>query len=407
MPKRTLALPAPDEGWILCSDGSEAGRDAELRALAGVRPDVVIGLPASCVSTFLAELPPVEATLHESMIFAQIEMRGLAAKGGTLFDFESLQRREQSETFVVWVVTDLPEPMIVPTAEGYTTSAGLRNTTDGGSGYAALWREHGRLVLAVYAHGYPAHFQVLSARPEVGSALGKEINLLLLGLKGEKLFEENPPRELVLGVPHVAEKDLIELRSVLSIPVRPVGVAPVAADGEGRAGLLPEAVKRSRRKRRAAVRNIALLTAGLIAYAVVGFWIWNDARATREEIASLEHRISIIEPDVARVQLAEQRWRALEPAFDKNLFPVVQLSRITAALPGSGVVIREYRTTDRNIRIRGQARDVQLANRLLEDLEGMEGFEAYHWSLPNPKVEKNNTATFEIEGKLKNEVADS
>ena len=110
---------------------------------------------------------------------------------------------------------------------------------------------------------------------------------------------------------------------------------------------------------------------------------------------------------MARVQLAEQRWRTLEPAFDKNLFPVVQLSRITAALPGSGVVIREYRTTDRNIRIRGQARDVQLANRLLEDLEGMEGFEPYQWSLPNPKVEKNNTATFEIEGKLKNEVADS
>lgn len=407
MPKRSLALPAPEEGWLLCSGGTEAGRDAELRALAGVRPDVVIGLPASCVSTFVAELPLVESALHESMIFSQIEMRGLAARSGTLFDFESLQRREQSETFAVWVVTDLPEAMMVPTAEGYTTSAALRNTMEGGSGYAILWREHGRLVLAVYVHGFPAHFQVLSSRPEVGSETGREINLILLGLKGEKLFEENPPRELVLGVPHVPEKNLIELRAVLPIPVKPAGVAPVAPDVEGRERLLPEPVKLSRRKRRAAVRNIALLTAGLIAYTVIGFWIWNDARTTKREIASLEHQVSIIEPDVTRVQLAEQRWRTLEPAFDKNLFPVVQLSRITAALPGSGVVIREYRTTGRNIRIRGQARDVQLANRLLEDLESMEGFEAYQWSLPNPKVEKNNTATFEIEGKLKNEVADS
>ena len=70
-------------------------------------------------------------------------------------------------------------------------------------------------------------------------------------------------------------------------------------------------------------------------------------------------------------------------------------------------MIREYRTTGRNIRVRGQARDVQLANRLLEDLRGMSGFESYEWIMPNPRMEKNNTATFEIEGKLKNEGADS
>jgi Tfp pilus assembly protein PilN len=140
---------------------------------------------------------------------------------------------------------------------------------------------------------------------------------------------------------------------------------------------------------------------------VIGVWVWKDAQSTKREIASLEHQISIIEPDVQRIQLAEQRWRVLEPAFEKNYFPVVQLSRITAALPGSGVVIREYRTSGRNVRVRGQARDVQLANRLLEDLQGIDGFEAYEWSMPNPKVEKNNTATFEIEGKLKNAGADS
>ena len=70
-------------------------------------------------------------------------------------------------------------------------------------------------------------------------------------------------------------------------------------------------------------------------------------------------------------------------------------------------MIREYRTSGRNIRLRGQARDVQLANRLLEDLQAMEEFEAYDWSMPNPRVERNNTATFEIEGKPKNAGADS
>jgi hypothetical protein len=50
---------------------------------------------------------------------------------------------------------------------------------------------------------------------------------------------------------------------------------------------------------------------------------------------------------------------------------------------------------------------VQLANRLLEDLQSMAEFNAYDWSMPNPKVEKNNTATFEITGKPKNAGTDS
>ena len=150
-----------------------------------------------------------------------------------------------------------------------------------------------------------------------------------------------------------------------------------------------------------------ILAVLFIAYAVGLSVMIIKSRNTAAEISSLKRQIDIVEPDVARVQQVDQRWRNLEPAFEKSWFPVVQLSRITSALPGSGVVIREYRTSGRNIRLRGQARDVQLANRLLEDLQAMEEFEAYDWSMPNPRVERNNTATFEIEGKPKNAGADS
>jgi len=404
MAHRTLALPAPDQGWVLYSSGSEVARGLELRALIGNRGDVLVGLPASAVSTFVVELPPVESALHESMIHAQVEKRGLSGKGGTAFDYERLHRGERGETFAVRVVTDLPEPLIVPAAAGYTTSAALHESAPG---TATLWREQGRLVVVIHVEGAPAHFQVLSGRPGIGMAAAKEINLLLLGLRGEAIFEAHPPIELVLAVPGADEAEVTAFKSALSIPVRVAVGEAVSATGEARERLLPAAVVQSRRRRRAAVRNTALLVAGLILYTVVGVWVWNDARVTEREIVSLERRISIIEPDVERVQLAEERWRALEPAFDKNFYPVVQLSRITAALPGSGVVVREYRTDGRNIRVEGQARDVQLANRLLEDLQSTAGFEAYDWSMPNPKVEKNNTATFVIEGKPKNASADS
>lgn len=407
MAHRTLALPAPDQGWILYTDGSEIARGEDLRGLIGKRGDVLVGLPASAVSTFVVDLPLVEVGLHESMIHAQVEKRGLTGKTGTVFDYESLQRGERGETFAVRVVTDLPESLIAPSAAGYTTSASLRESP---SGTVMLWRELRRLIVAISIEGSPAHIQVLSGRPEIGAAAAKEINLLLLGLRGEAIFEAHPPQELVLPVADAedaGEAEVAAFKEALSLPLRIEDGATVSRSGEGREKLLPTAVALSRRKRRAVVRHSALLVAGLILYAVVGVWVWKDAQMTKREIASLEHRISILEPDVERVQLAEQRWRALEPAFDKNLFPIVQLSRITAALPGSGVVIREYRTAGRTVRVEGQARDVQLANRLLEDLQSAEGFEIYDWSMPNPKVEKNNTATFVIEGKPKNASADS
>lgn len=400
-----MALPAPDRGWILASGGTETGRDAHLRDLVGNRGDVLVAYPAACVSTFVVELPPVEEALHESMIRAQVDKRGLAGKGSALIDYERVDRHERGETFAVRVVADPPAEVILPTAGGYQTSAAVVGATLPQAG-AILWREQGRLVLGVFLNGIPAHVQILSCKPELGKALATEVNLILLGLKGESVFETSAPRELVLALENVEEKGLIELRSVLSIPVRSERPR-FPAKAEARERLLPADVVNHRRRRRSGVRNLALLAVGLIVYTVVGVWVWKDAKVTEREIESLERRLAIIQPDVERVQLVEERWRSLEPAFEKNLFPIVQLSRITSALPGSGVVVREYRTTGRDIRIRGQARDVQLANRLLEDLQGMDGFERYEWSMPNPRVERNNTATFEIQGKLKHEGTDN
>ncbi len=405
MSHSTLALPASDRGWILCSGGIEIARNADLGALVGHRRDVLVAFPAACISTFVAELPPVEAALHESMIKAQVDKRGLSAKGPALIDFERIGGNERGDTFAVRVVAEPSPDIILPTAGGYETSAGLRGKASPGT-EAMIWREHGRLILGVFISGIPAQVQILSGKPEVGKAIASEVNLILLGLRGESVFENSAPRELLLATDPVGEKEWIEFRSTLSIPVRSE-LPRFPAKAEDRPRLLPSAIVNHRRRRRNGVRSLALLAVGLVVYTVVGVWVWKDAKATEREMASLEQRIAIIEPDVERVQLVEERWSRLEPAFDKDLFPIVQLSRITAALPGSGVVIREYRTTGRDIRLRGQARDVQLANRLLEDLQGMNGFERYEWSMPNPRVERNNTATFEIQGKLKHEGTDA
>ena len=63
---------------------------------------------------------------------------------------------------------------------------------------------------------------------------------------------------------------------------------------------------------------------------------------------------------------------------------------------------RQFETRGTSVYVRGQARDVQLAARLKEEIEGDPAFSVYQWNMPNPKVDQNNTATFEIQGTPKN-----
>ena len=405
MSSQTIALPAPEKGWILYQGGNEISRSSDLRDLIGHRSDVVIGYPAEKVTTFPVLLPDTEESLHDSMIYSQLEKRGLltGSEGELLYDYEIVDRGSEGNTFAVSVVSGVSNELVDPYAAGYAPAAALHSVPGNA---CLLWKEQGRLVLAIYKENEPVHLQVLSGGDRLGATIAGEINLILMGLRGDSCTEDSMPETLVLKVDDSSAEERDSFEGALNLRVQ-VTSASCVSPGRISDRLLPAAVTKARRKRKAKSRNSVILAVLFIAYAVGLSVMIIKSRNTAAEISSLKRQIDIVEPDVARVQQVDQRWRNLEPAFEKSWFPVVQLSRITSALPGSGVVIREYRTSGRNIRLRGQARDVQLANRLLEDLQAMEEFEAYDWSMPNPRVERNNTATFEIEGKPKNAGADS
>jgi hypothetical protein len=401
------AIPASDRGWVGVSGDSEIARGPDLHDIVGRRADVVVGMPASEVSTFAVALPPTDQSLHANMIFAQAEKRGLvsSADGETLVDYELIGNDPEGDTFAVTVMPPPASDFIENGAAGYTTSAWLRSAPTGG---CCLWKESGRLVFGVYHGQIPIHVQVLSGGGQPDKAAAQEISLTLLGLRGDPALSGHQPKEMDFCLPDAPPEAVKEFSEALDIPVtQRMNPNALSQRVEGRSRLLPHAVSDSRRKRKSGRRVFLGLVALLIAYVVAISWLWIDARNKSRKIESIERQLSITEPDVERIQMVEQRWKALEPAFEKDLFPLVQLSRITSALPGSGVVIREFKTSGRSSRIVGQARDVQLANQLLEDLQVMEGFERYQWSMPNPKVEKNNTATFVISGEPKNAGPDS
>ncbi|MEM6278154.1 MAG: hypothetical protein AAF491_09380 [Verrucomicrobiota bacterium] len=407
MASSIVAFPSPKSGWVLMDGAEPVDQGAELSSLAKKRNDLLIGFPSTKVSTFAVSLPVTDSSLHESMIYAQIEKRGLAGASlaSTLFDFQSIEKLESSETFAVSVVSELDDEWVVLSAEGYAPAAGLQTSPEGG---ARLWAEHKRLILGIFDEGRPVHVQALSGSGTVDASAAQEVSLLLLSLAGDEALADRMPTGLEVAVPDVSEEARAEFASRLSLPVHSFSESVESReDCEGVTRLLPAEVARFRRNRAAKQKAIAVGSVLLVAYLVMGAWLWMKGKRAVREIESIEQQIAIVEPDATRIQKIDLRWSELEPAFEKSWFPLVQLNSFTSALPGSGVVVREFRTTGRNLRIRGQARDVQLANRLLEDLQTMEAFAAYEWNMPNPKVEKNNTATFEIEGKPRNADADS
>jgi hypothetical protein len=410
MSRPKIALPDEDRGWTLRSGRKAiAPEGRELAELAGNGADVVVGVPASLSTTFALKVPTTDATLFPGMVQSQIERRGMAHRGDgavTPHQFRVVEQSGQETWLSVDVLAEeFPDALCLPRAAGYAPAGRLLKLPEG---RLLLWKEHNRLVLAANRHGHLTHLQVLSAEPVMSAGSAQEINLTTLSLQAEGLLDEAP--ELVVAGSLASQRSdgRTAFEKALLIPAEfqteaPEAIAAPAIDDR----FLPHPVSEARRRRITVRRRTLAGLAAAAIYVVAGAAIWIHAKKTETQIATLERQVEVTRPEVAEIQETEARWRELEPAFDLHYYPLVQLNEFTRVMPGSGVLVREFETKGRAIEIDGSARDVQMAFRLKEDLEKNPFFKAYTWNMPQPKVEKNNMATFQIQGQPKNEGSDN
>ncbi|MCB1229983.1 MAG: hypothetical protein KDN19_06940 [Verrucomicrobiae bacterium] len=408
MSRPRIALPDEKRGWTLRSGRGVVSEGRELEEIAASGSEVIVGVPATLCTTFAVKLPTADASLFPAMVASQIEKRGLAHHGdasATPHSFFLIEDSDHEALLSVDVLSeDFPEALCLPRAAGYAPSARLLKLPED---RLVLWREHKRLVLAVNRHGQLSHVQVLSAEPTLNSSAAQEINLTTLSLQAEGLLTDSPELLVTGKLADTAKGERSEFETKLLMPAEFSGEMPAANAFATDDGFLPAAVRAARQRRSLGRRRSLFAMVALAVYLVAGTFIWRHAQATEAEISQLESEVESTRPEVAAIQESEARWRELEPAFDLHYYPVVQLNEITRAMPGSGVVIREYETRGRQITVRGRARDVQMAFRLKEDLEGNDFFRAYSWNMPQPKVERDNTVTFQIQGQPKHEGTDN
>lgn len=265
----------------------------------------------------------------------------------------------------------------------------------------AIWRELGRLVMAVQRNGQLMHTTVLASRV-LNAAAAVEIRDLLLALDMQSLLA---PLQAVHVWTETGPGFVDALQTTLNVPVH-TGTRPAPHPPHQRSHLLPSAAAAIRRQRELARRQAAMLTAAaMVVLTCFAAWAgWLSWRQHKVDAALA--LLKVDEPRVAQVQEAQLRWRALEAATDPATYPVEIFDQIVALLPEEGIRFLDFSMDLESLVISGEATSPIHASKFQADLKASPALERYAFSTPVPTIRTDNRAIFRVEGSLNGGGAD-
>ncbi|MEM7012220.1 MAG: PilN domain-containing protein [Verrucomicrobiota bacterium] len=397
-----IAIPSAERGWEIWKWARRGARLLKtvdmLDELPAGGKDAIIGLgPGDCVSIGVS-LPTADQSLFNDMAFAQLDMKGHGVDGpdDTIFAYHILERSpSHAELSVDVLMHDFNEDLCVQKAQAYTAATRMFPIHDQ---TVVVLQLHGRLVLAAGKHGRMVFTQILNCGVEFNEAFVQEVNLTILSLQGAGQLPERVTLEI--WAPVLPEsRELLDSRFQMAVDYtrRPDPDPRLAKDASTPMlpGLVQAAIAKARRRQ--TIRLCVLTAIGV--YSVIAVLLTLKAQDLKDGAEAAEARIVDDRDEVAFIQEASSRVTMLEPAYEKRLYPMVQLDEITRIMPGQGIVIQKFETRDRRIRIEGVASSVELVVGFVEDLGKDTDLPGYSWEMPQqPSVQDNNTARFTIVG---------
>lgn len=412
-PSTVIALPATLAQWEVWK-WSRTG-EAEWRgpapspeqAAAG-NATVVIGLPARACRTFGFVVPTTDPKLFRQLAFAQLERRGLAAGSAedTAFHCHVHHKAENSSILSVDVV--LPEGAALSLPARTHGLAPAPRFYPLPAGKIVLLEEQARLVLCAGHGGQLVHSQIISGTTDLDAHVAQEVRIASLALPQQGLVPE------ITGVEVWGEfpaEEVAALARQLGLPVdaraRP---APVLRPDLRRASaaLLPPSRRTEARARRR--RPLGWLAAGLVVAAIFAAGWRQRARllALEAEAARLEAQVSTASKDTgraegeqSRLKEVQDRWSALRPAVEVRRYPLTQLNALSRCLDSSATVLTRFESKPDAVSVGGTARSAGDAYSFFNAVRAEPDLGLHNWSMPQPYLAADGTATFVITGKPK------
>lgn len=398
----TLLLPAPDASWRVWKPrATSSAETVESPAEAThVSKPLVIGLPASACRTLGLILPQTDSELLEQIITTQLERRGFKLEQdavGRNYRWHLLGQNGGLAIISVDILAEpFPEALAASHASDYTAALRLAQLP---AGHIVIAEEQGDLVLAASHQGRLYHSHIFAKAPAAEDALALEITLARLTLESElgtgaiegvALVGENFDRGLTT-----------RLSSVLEMPVRILADLPPNGSLDTRTWtkMLPAGVRDAISASTRRAKMIRWLTLGGLLYASLAFLAFAYLHLQEKRAAQLAEEVEETSEPAAAVRKANERWKVLAPAIEQQRYPLFLLGEINRIMPASGIVIRKFEVKGKEIDIRGEARDAQLAFQFIEDFKKNRVLSRYVWTNPRPEV-KGTTASFRAQGKL-------
>jgi hypothetical protein len=411
LPSTALILPAAKTLWEVWK-GTRSGTaewrgTAESPARATLESGaVVIGLPGRACRTFAFTVPTNDPTLFRQLAFAQLERRGLAASTPEDTSFICHVHETRPGHSVLSVDVVLPEGAslsLPPRTRGMLPAVRLFPLP---AGRLVLMEEQGRLVLCAGIDGQLVHSQVISSAGGLDHHAGQELRVTSLALQQQGLMTEVTGVELWGDFP-ADEVAALTRQAGLPVEMRP-RPAPVLRSDQLRAsaGLLPASIRnRARARRRRPLGWIAAAAVLLLGSAAA--WQQHSQLVTLEAtVVRMENEINAAasqtgraEGEQSRLRTTQAQWAALRPALEPRRYPLSQLNAIARCLGPTAAVLKRFESKPDIVAISGTARSAGEAYTLYNSIRTEPELALLNWSMVQPSLSDDGTASFEITGK--------
>ncbi len=390
--EETCLLPGPTgpSGWRASGKGGLASVD-----LSRLKRADWVGLPQRVVTSLPTRFPAMDAARRDAA--AQLELEGLGLAGLDEDDFQVVthddDQRDQRAIIAVQT-TQVPVPPEAGLESKFAPSVAFRALS---ANEVSLWQEQGQWCLAVADEkGHPLHAQALTSR-QLDAEAAAEIRCILSALDLVGLTPE--VKEIAVEVPPSdTPVDVVTdpFRSELDLPVVEKASSPPRLPAEDWR-LTPDViVERRRLQRQRQTMLLAGMAAVLVLVALLGAFsarLWTRERAIATETA----RLDALEPELATIRDAQERWTVIESALTPDKSPVELFHQIVRLLPEKGIRISNFQLDGSNIILSGEAQDQTLEGLLRQNLLDAKtpAFDGLQWDTPNSQPQASGLFSFD------------
>lgn len=255
-----------------------------------------------------------------------------------------------------------------------------------------IWRELGRLVVAITSGQSLIYFSPLSAARLDENALS-ELNNICLQLGFQRVL--GIVRSIVLWTDE-GDADRIRLATGITT-IREDKPAP-QFPARSLSALMPADIitERVRQQKSARTRMMALGAGGLVALAIA-FIALLTLFASRER-ATLLDKVAELTPRASKVEDHRKAWDEIASAVDPKRFPMEVLLRCMEPKSSGDVALVHFEMSGDRVILRGRTPSSSIALQYAQEIKGLESLNAYAWETPPPQMHSDDSATIELKG---------